>query len=92
MVLVDSFDWDISNPDNIPEEFAAFLVADLVNNLPCDDKQRELMELEQDVSLEIRRQISTHCMRISADFKANFEAITMSKANQLLANKLRQSD
>lgn len=26
--IVDSFDWDISNPDNIPEEFAAQLIAD----------------------------------------------------------------
>jgi len=23
MLLVDSFEWDISNPDNVPEEFAS---------------------------------------------------------------------
>lgn len=28
--LVDSFEWDVANPDNIPEEFAACLVADLL--------------------------------------------------------------
>ena len=28
--IIDSFDWDLSNPDNSPEEFAADLVADHV--------------------------------------------------------------
>jgi hypothetical protein len=27
--LVDGFEWDITNPDNVPEEFAASLVSDL---------------------------------------------------------------
>ena len=27
--LRDSFTWDLSNPDNVPEEFAAILVNDL---------------------------------------------------------------
>ena len=26
--IVESFDWDLTNPDNSPEEFAAELVAD----------------------------------------------------------------
>jgi hypothetical protein len=27
--LTDSFEWDINNPDNQPEEFSALLVSDL---------------------------------------------------------------
>jgi len=57
--IVDSFQWDISNPDNVPEEFAAMLVADLVleNQQRPSDQQLELWNLEKLVALEIRRQI-----------------------------------
>lgn len=30
--LKDSFDWDLTNPDNSPEEFAASLVSDLLTS------------------------------------------------------------
>jgi len=57
--IVDSFLWDISNPDNVPEEFAAMLVADLVleNQQTPSDQHLELWNLEKLVALEIRRQI-----------------------------------
>lgn len=35
--IVDSISWDISNPDNVPEEFAAALVSDLVHTESSQD-------------------------------------------------------
>lgn len=32
LYLRDSFDWDLSNPDNSPEEFAASIVSDFINS------------------------------------------------------------
>ena len=38
--LVDSFEWDISNPDNVPEEFASALVADHLLMLESQDENQ----------------------------------------------------
>jgi hypothetical protein len=37
--LVDSFEWDISNPDNVPEEFASQLVADHMLMADCQHER-----------------------------------------------------
>ena len=43
--LVDSFQWDICNPDNIPEEFAALLVADMAHSSLPGLTGRQLSDL-----------------------------------------------
>lgn len=52
----ESFDWDISNPDNSPEEFAADLVADL--SLEAGKTTLgyvKVASMEKAVAFEIRR-------------------------------------
>lgn len=51
--LKDKIIWDISNPDNNPEEFAHTMVADL--NLP-----RVFASL---IAMQIRRQISNYAIK-----------------------------
>jgi len=63
--LKDSFLWDLSNKDNVPEEFAAVLAEDL-----------ELPPLfEGLIALQIRRQISVHLLRNLKRFKENAESL-----------------
>ena len=45
--LKDSFQWDLSNPDNSPEEFAACLVSDLYSQMkkkPVEFSHLEYLE------------------------------------------------
>ena len=61
--IQDSFEWDLSNPDNSPEEFAAIFVSDLTLSSKFKDfPPREIQVLEQTVALEIRRQIDMNCL------------------------------
>jgi hypothetical protein len=53
--LIDCFEWDISNPDNVPEEFAACLVADMLSASTETPHLKDIMALENRVSQEIRR-------------------------------------
>lgn len=88
--LVDAFDWDITNPDNVPEEFAASLVADLA--VGATGRHSDLLALENQVALEIRRQIQCQCMRLAAAFKTNCEVISQSKENANAVRNLRLKD
>lgn len=92
--LVDNFDWDITNPDNVPEEFAAALVSDLVlsSQQKATDRLWDLLCLEKLVALEIRRQIQFHCMRLASEFKANCEVISLSRDNRNAVQLLREQD
>ena len=56
--LQDTFEWDLTDPDNSPEEFAASLVADYLHSKPRATAKATLSEiqlLEKAVALEIRR-------------------------------------
>lgn len=57
--LRDSFEWDLTNPDNSPEEFAAHLVSDFIATLssPTEPSIAQIEWLEKAVALEIRRSI-----------------------------------
>jgi len=58
--LCDSFEWDLTNPDNSPEEFAALLVSDFTTTETLVKSEVSLAEiewLEKAVALEIRRKI-----------------------------------
>jgi len=51
-----------------------------------------ILELEQAVSLEMRRQISLHCMLMTSQFKKNCEYISMTKANIKAAQQMNDQD
>ena len=58
--LKDSFEWDLTNPDNSPEEFAAHLVSDFVASLTATTEEPTVAQiewLEKAVALEIRRSL-----------------------------------
>ena len=65
--LEDSFEWDLTNPDNSPEEFSAMLVADYLHSHGSKSdnmiSQIEINLLEKAVGLEIRRQIDFQVMK-----------------------------
>ncbi len=64
--LEDSFEWDLTNPDNSPEEFSAMLVADYLHSLDSKRDKFSPIEvnlLEKSVALEIRRQIDVQVMK-----------------------------
>jgi len=63
--FVDEFDWDLCNPDNQPEEFAATLVSDL------DLKPREDFLIA--ISYEIRKQLSLYCCKKVQHFVSVYE-------------------
>ena len=62
--IKDSFQWDLSNPDNSPEDFATVLVNDLTADRQYSKiTDREIEILQQKVALEIRNQIDQTCLR-----------------------------
>jgi SWI/SNF-related matrix-associated actin-dependent regulator of chromatin subfamily B protein 1 len=63
--LHDTFEWDISNPDNCPLHFAKVLL------------QEELLDSPDNVNVvanEIRRKIETYCSQLSLNLHKNIEA------------------
>lgn len=63
--ITETITWDICNPDNQPEDFAALLVSDL--NL------KPVLEYTVAISYEIRKQITTHCCRKLQTFTSYYE-------------------
>ena len=57
--LYERFQWDLTNPDNSPEEFAACLVSDFLHSLGAKNcfTKADVLKLENLVSIEIRRKI-----------------------------------
>ena len=57
--LYERFEWDLTSPDNSPEEFAACLVSDYLFSLGATNSftQTDVLKLEKLVSIEIRRKI-----------------------------------
>lgn len=70
-LLREQFVWDLSNPDNSPEDFA--------RKLMFDYRQPQVGEDLNRVVFEIRRQIDSHCARLALNFKRNAEAICESE-------------
>lgn len=63
--FVDQIEWDICNPDNVPEEFAAGLVSDL--------GLEPAHEFMMAITYEIKKQITLHCCRKLQHFVSVFE-------------------
>ena len=65
--LRDTFEWDLTNPDNSPEEFAVILVNDFLRQEKPEDlldaATGQLEWLEKTVALEIRRIIDLNVMK-----------------------------
>ena len=76
LLIIDSFDWDLSNPDNSPEEFAAELVADhLLQAGQISRSFKQLTELEKAVALEIRKKLDLSCLTHAIRLKQKIEAL-----------------
>ena len=75
--LRDSFDWDLTNPDNSPEEFAASLVSDFSAHKGMSNAEIEW--LEKAVALEIRHSIDVHGLSQARRFKASLDMVKDSK-------------
>lgn len=72
--LQDSFQWDLCNPDNSEEEFAASLVADFAAERPSLT-QNGAQLLEKRVALEIRRQLDQSCLHLANKTKSRLESL-----------------
>ena len=75
--LRDSFDWDLTNPDNSPEEFAASLISDFSAHNGMSDAEIEW--LEKAVALEIRHSIDVQVLSQARRFKASLDMVKDSK-------------
>ena len=64
--LVDSFEWDLSNPDNSPRFFAALMLKDLRLDSPDN-----ILALE----MHIRQQIDAYCAKSCLALRQNIDAI-----------------
>lgn len=58
----DEFEWDLSNPDNSPDDMATLLVADLLSNHLLDSSKIEKLHrsFASQLAIEIRRKIQLH--------------------------------
>lgn len=63
--LRDQLEWDVSNPDNLPEDFAITLIRDLGLSPELDYFRA--------ISYEIRKQITLHCCRKVQTFVSFYE-------------------
>ena len=73
--IADSFEWDLSNPDNSPEEFASMLVADQLLENYTVKTSTDVALLEKAVAQEIRRKLDLNCLTHASLMKHKVESI-----------------
>ena len=76
--LRESFDWDLTNPDNSPEEFAASLVSDFLTSKSMSIAESEW--LEKAVALEIRRSIDVQVLSQARRLKSSLDMVREGKS------------
>ena len=82
LTIVDNIEWDLSNPDNCPEQFAANLVSDYLFERPETLKkvsEAELQSFERALSLEIRRLIDIEIFRQASKLNLTLETLMQAK-------------
>ena len=76
LVVKENFQWDMSNPDNSPDELAAQLIADLMLDVTDKDiADRKHRAFSCKLAVEIRRAIQLYQVRTCRLFKSNCEMI-----------------
>ena len=76
-LIEDSFTWDMANPDNCPDQFAAVMASDLGLG----------PESEKLIAFDIRRQISEYTLLCAKAFKDRFELYLQTQSNSKSTSK-----